>query len=88
MFILENSQEGLNVALDGTYDIITRPAETKKLSNVTITRMIDMPTAKVVKVATLELGDLILWTGDEYDAIGQWTDADVQARIKALLIGQ
>ena len=88
MFILENSQEGLNVALDGTYDIVTRPAETKKLSSVTITRMIDMPTAKVVKVATLELGDLILWTGDEYDAIGQWTDADVQARIKALLIGQ
>lgn len=25
--------------------------------------------------------EIILWSGDAYDAIGQWTDADVQSRI-------
>lgn len=28
---------------------------------------------------------LILWQGEEYDAIGQWTDAEAEARIKELL---
>jgi hypothetical protein len=27
---------------------------------------------------------VILWSGDEYDNIGQWTDVDVQVRIKEL----
>lgn len=28
---------------------------------------------------------LILWKGEEYDAIGQWTDEQAEARIKELL---
>ena len=28
---------------------------------------------------------LVLWEGDAYDAAGQWTDADAEARIAALL---
>ena len=28
---------------------------------------------------------LILWEGAEYDRIGQWTDAEAEARIKELL---
>ncbi len=28
---------------------------------------------------------LVLWEGEEYDAIGQWTDEQAEARIKELL---
>jgi hypothetical protein len=28
---------------------------------------------------------LVLWEGEEYDAIGQWTDAQAEARIKEIL---
>jgi hypothetical protein len=28
---------------------------------------------------------LVLWEGDEYDAIGQWTDEQAEARIRELL---
>ena len=30
-------------------------------------------------------GQLTLWSGAEYDAIGQWTDAEARVRIKQLL---
>ena len=29
--------------------------------------------------------ELLLWDGDEYDAVGQWTDEDVTNRIEYLL---
>jgi hypothetical protein len=64
-----------------TFDNPKNPAITK----LTVVRMVDVPGKKIVKVATVELPKpIILWQGAAYDAIGQWTDADVEARLKEL----
>lgn len=64
--------------------IINVPPRTKTLSSITITSMLDEPTQKRITVKTVELGNIILWQGDSYDAIGQWTDQDVLNRIKEI----
>ena len=54
----------------------------------------DNPNTKTVQVNILigknSAGDavyklLILWEGEEYDTIGQWTETDAENRIKELL---
>lgn len=64
---------------------------TDKVSYTTITDSQDYKTVVTeVLMAYDELGNpinriLVLWEGEEYDAIGQWTDEQAEARIKELL---
>jgi len=64
---------------------------TDKVSYTTITDSQDYKTVVTeVLMAYDELGNpikrlLVLWQGEEYDAIGQWTDEQAEARIKQLL---
>lgn len=53
---------------------------------IEVINMIDDPVNKIVTVF-INQGDrsYVLWRGDNYDAIGQWTDADVATRLKELL---
>ena len=65
------------------------PAYQIKTTSVIITSITDDATNKIVTAHTIGVtGDIILWTGAAYDAIGQWTDADVRARIIAILTGK
>jgi hypothetical protein len=57
----------------------------RTFEEVTIEEVTDNAERKVVRAFTRELGQLVLWEGEAYDAIGQWTDADVQARVLELL---
>jgi hypothetical protein len=57
----------------------------RTLTELTVEEITDNSSRKEVKAFTLELGMLTLWTGAQYDAIGQWTDADAQARILEIL---
>jgi hypothetical protein len=57
----------------------------RKISEITITEITDNPETKSVRAFTQELGVFDLWEGEAYDAIGQWTDADVVAKIKELV---
>jgi ABC-type uncharacterized transport system permease subunit len=57
----------------------------RTLTELTVEEITDNSSRKEVKAFTLELGMFTLWTGDQYDAIGQWTDADAQARILEIL---
>jgi hypothetical protein len=58
------------------------------LTELTIKRIVDLSEEKIVRVFIEELNSpLILWEGDSYDEIGQWTDSDVQSRIIELLNG-
>jgi len=57
----------------------------KTIKELTIEEITDNSGRKTVKAFTKELGQLILWEGAAYDAAGQWTDADVQARVLELL---
>lgn len=57
----------------------------KTITELTIEDITDNSNRKTVKALTKELGQIVLWEGDAYDAIGQWTDADVTARVNDLL---
>ena len=58
----------------------------RTFEEITIEEVVDNPSRKEVKAFARELGQLILWQNEEYDAIGQWTDADAIARINELLV--
>jgi hypothetical protein len=78
------NQNQKTIALGSEKTIVTVPQQTKTISSVTIRTMIDFPGEKKVVVRTLELGEITLWQGEEYDEVGQWTDADVENKIKEL----
>ena len=64
---------------------ITIVSEIKRTTNkITILELKDRPNNKIVSAATAEVGVITLWQGEAYDAIGQWTDADVIARINEI----
>lgn len=63
---------------------VTQP-EIKTLTTITINRLVDLPEEKLVRVFIAELNQpLILWSDADYDAIGQWTDTDVENRLNVL----
>ena len=66
--------------------ITVRPAEVVTTKQLTVMRMIDLPLQKLVRVVVKELhtGPITLWSGSEYDKMGQWTDTDVQKRLTEL----
>jgi hypothetical protein len=65
--------------------------KTDVVSYTTITDSQDYKTVVTeLSMAIDELGNpikriLVLWEGEAYDAIGQWTDEQAEARIKELL---
>lgn len=61
------------------------PARQIKISELTIMSITDSSADKTVTAITKEMGSILLWEGVAYDAAGQWTDADVQARLIELL---
>jgi hypothetical protein len=66
-------------------NIVIRPAETKTISKLTIERVVDFPVEKKVVAFTKDLHEpIVLWTGEEYDNIGQWTNSDVLARVEEI----
>jgi len=74
----------MKITLPQTKQVVTRPAEVKEISELTIVQIIDHPSVKKVVCATREAGNHILWEGEAYDAIGQWTDEDVQSRLQEI----
>lgn len=61
-------------------------AQVVSVTTLTITRVVDLPEEKIVRAFVKELpGPIELWAGSAYDAAGQWTDSDVNARIIALM---
>ena len=75
----------LEITLSSEKNIVVQPETTKALTILTIDRMVDIPEEKTVTVFIKELRQpIILWEGATYDAIGQWTDADVDTRLKEI----
>lgn len=59
--------------------------ETVSVSEIKINHVMDEYARKrVVVYFENGLPPRVLWEGDAYDAIGQWTDSDVEARILEL----
>ena len=74
----------MEITFDSPKDITVVSEVKKTIDKITITELKDRPQAKIVIAATREAGVIVLWQGEAYDAIGQWTDTDVINRITEL----
>lgn len=73
------------VTFDSPIKVIQVPEKSATLASVTVTSMTDQPGARKVYAQLAEGQNLLLWSDAAYDAIGQWTDSDVEARVKEIL---
>jgi hypothetical protein len=65
-------------------DIVVVTERKVTIEKLTINELVDLPTRKMVVAKTSEVGTIILWKDNDYDAIGQWTDTDVLNRVLEL----
>ena len=55
------------------------------LQELTIDRIVDNPRQKFVRCFITEIIEpVVLWEGAAYDAIGQWSDTDVETRLQEI----
>ena len=74
----------MEITLNTPKEIIVFAERRKTITKVEITELIDNPKKKNVIAKTNEFGIVILWEGEDYDTIGQWTDTDVINKIKTI----
>ena len=75
----------MNITLNSPKKIVLQEEKSKTLSTLTLNRVVDLPKQKMVRCFIEELEEaIVLWEGAAYDAAGQWTDADVEARLTQL----
>jgi hypothetical protein len=72
----------MNITLNSPKKIVLQEEKSKTVSTLTVNRVVDLPKQKIVRCFIEELDDaIVLWEGAAYDAAGQWTDANVEARL-------
>jgi hypothetical protein len=75
----------MSITLNSPKKIVLQEEKSKTVSTLTVNRVVDLPKQKIVRCFIEELDDaIVLWEGAAYDAAGQWTDADVEARLTEL----
>jgi hypothetical protein len=75
----------VKITLTNPKKVVLQEEKSKTVSTLTVQRVVDLPAKKVVRVFVQELDEpVVLWEGAAYEAIGQWTDADVEARLTEL----
>jgi hypothetical protein len=74
----------MEIIINPAKEIVVVQERKKTISKVTIIEITDNSNQKSVIAFTKEVGRITLWKDAEYDSIGQWTDADVEARIKEI----
>jgi len=75
----------MEITLNSPKKIVLQEEKSKDISKLTVARVVDLPKQKVVRCFCEELEEaIILWEGAAYDAIGQWSDSDVQNRLVEL----
>jgi hypothetical protein len=74
----------MEITINPAKDIVVVAERKKTISKLTILEITDNPNEKKVVAITKEVGRLTLWANAEYDAIGQWTDTDVEEKIHEL----
>ena len=79
-------QDGLKINLGQEKVLKTIPARNITINEIEIKYIVDFyDQKKVVAYTNSILGEIVLWEGDNYTQIGQWTDQDVQNRIFEIL---
>ena len=75
----------MKITLQNPKKVVLQEEKSKTVSTLTVTRVVDLPKKKIARAFVEELdGPIVLWEGDAYDAMGQWTDANVEARLTEL----
>jgi hypothetical protein len=74
----------MKIELNKATEVVVVTEKKISVEEITINELIDLPARKMVVAKTKEIGQVILWKDADYDAIGQWTDTDVVARISEL----
>lgn len=74
----------MKINLNTPYTEIVVPEVSKYVDSVSVINMVDNPVNRTIHVNTDTKGRVLLWSGDEYDAIGQWTDQDVLNKLNEL----
>ena len=79
----------LNLSSTQQVVVVKREEETLDTDKISIDKVVDngyMVSARISFFSSTGLSrDLVLWEGQAYINIGNWTDSDVDARIKELL---
>jgi hypothetical protein len=75
----------MQINLSNPKKVVLQEEKSKTVTTLTVNRIVDLPKKKIVRVFVEELDEpVVLWEGAAYDAAGQWTDTDVQARLTEL----
>ena len=75
----------MEITLNSPKKIVLQEEKSKNITKLTVARVVDLPKQKMVRCFCEELEEaIVLWEGAAYDAVGQWTDADVQNRLAEL----
>ena len=75
----------MQINLSNPKKVVLQEEKSKTVTTLTVNRIVDLPKKKIVRAFVEELDEpVVLWEASSYDAIGQWTDTDVQARLTEL----
>jgi hypothetical protein len=75
----------MQISLSNPKKVVLQEEKSKTVTTLTVSRIVDLPKKKMVRAFVEELDEpVVLWEGDAYDAIGQWSDTNVQARLTEL----
>jgi uncharacterized protein (DUF2164 family) len=72
----------MKITLDAQKEVVIVKEVKRTITEITVLEIKDLPEIKRVEAITKELGIILLWEGEAYDAIGQWTDTDVINKLK------
>jgi len=73
------------ISLNNPLKVVLQPEKSVTVSELTISRVVDIPGQKIVRCFVEQLEEpIVLWEGAAYDSIGQWTDTDVTTRLNQL----
>jgi len=73
------------ISLNNPLKVVLQPEKSVTVSELTISRVVDIPGQKIVRCFVEQLEEpIVLWEGAAYDSIGQWTDSDVTTRLNQL----
>jgi hypothetical protein len=75
----------MQISLSNPKKVVLQEEKSKTVTTLTVSRIVDLPKKKVVRAFIEELDEpVVLWEGAAYDAIGQWSDSNVEARLAEL----
>jgi len=72
------------ITLETEKEVVLVKEVKRAIKEITVLELKDLPEQKKVEAFTKELGIILLWEGEAYDGIGQWTDTDVINKLKSL----